>query len=128
MGGLAPLMLRFLVAVTAILRGGKVFGVDEFTGIGGHERRQEMSVFAEVIVVFFHYLRAVGSASGGSLVRFAAGFYGSKGSGRDKSCEVESARKNSQDEGQATANLGGVRGHEIRQMDDIRESDDDSEI
>ncbi len=72
-GGLTPLMLGFLVAVTAVLRGGKGLWVDEFTGVGGHERRQEMSVFAEVIVVLFRYLRAVGSASGGSLVRLAAG-------------------------------------------------------
>jgi hypothetical protein len=32
-----------------------------------------MSVFAEVVVILLRYLRAIGSASVGSLVRFGAG-------------------------------------------------------
>jgi len=37
MGGLSPLVLSFLMTMAAVLRGRKGFGVDEFTGVGGHQ-------------------------------------------------------------------------------------------
>ena len=73
---LAPLMLSFLVTMSAVLGGRKCFGVDEFTGIGGHERRQEVSILAEVVVILLHDLGAIGSSGSRGLVCFTARGYG----------------------------------------------------
>jgi len=77
-GGLSPLVLSFLMTVATVLRRWKDLGVDEFTGVGGHEGWQEVRVFTEVVVILLHYFRAIGSASGGSLIRFAASRNGSE--------------------------------------------------
>lgn len=94
-GGLAPLMLGFLVTVAAVLSGGKGLRVDELAGVGGHERRKEMSVVAKVIVVLFGYLVAIGCAGGGCLICFAAGGDGSR---RIHGDEEESKIQNARDE------------------------------
>jgi hypothetical protein len=86
-----------------------------------------MSVFAEVVVILLHYLRAIGGASGGSLFGLAAGPYGWK-TVRDNSCEGKSAQEHPHQEEEATANLGQIRGHEIRSMYEICERHDDSEV
>lgn len=84
--GLTPLMLGLLMTVAAVLGGGKGLGINEFTGIGGHEGGQEMSLVAEMIVIFFCHLRTVGSSSGRSFVGFAAG---DDGTDRQRGCQGE---------------------------------------
>lgn len=85
-GGLTPLMLGFLMAAAAVLCCGKGLGVNEFTGVGGHQRGEEMSLVAEPIVVFFRHLYAVGGSSGGSFVGFATGCDGAE---RQRGCQGE---------------------------------------
>ena len=50
-GGLAPLAVALLVAMTAILRGGKAFRAHEFAVVGGCVRWQERRLFPKGIVV-----------------------------------------------------------------------------
>jgi hypothetical protein len=86
-------MLGFLVTVTAVLSGWKRLRVDELAGVGGHERRKEMSVVAKVIVVLFGYLVAIGCAGSGCLIRFAAGGDGShRIRGDEEESKIQSAR------------------------------------
>jgi len=92
--GLTPLMLGLLMTAAAVLGGRKVFGVDEFTGVGGHERGQEVRLFAEMVVVLFRYLHAVVSSSSFCIVCFATGDDGAE---RQRGCQGEREIKGAHD-------------------------------
>jgi hypothetical protein len=127
--GLTPLMLGFLVAVAAVLCGGKVFWVDKFTGVGGHEGRQEMSLVAETVVILFRHLYAVGSSCGSSSVGFATG---NDGADRQRSCQGEREIKCAHDycrwKRQSTGNPKKVLSHGIRQLNTCGNRVDDTEF
>jgi hypothetical protein len=72
-GGLAPFGVRLLVAVTAVLRGGKELRIDELTGRGLHVRRQEELVRPEPVGVSLGGLGVVRGAGFGVGVRLLAG-------------------------------------------------------
>ena len=125
-GGLTPLVLRFLMTVAAVLSGGKGFGINELTGVGGHERREKVIVLAEVVVVLLRYLRAVGRARGGSVVGFAACSHGpERKHGCQRECEIDGAGNYSHRRGDATDNSVKVLGLEIQ---DAHTEVDDTEF
>lgn len=87
-----------------------------------------MSIFTEVVVIFFRDLRAIGSASGRRLIGFGAGDNGPvRKYGGERDREIQYARSHSHGEAQPKGDPAKVLSHGIRQQTRCERRVDDIE-